>query len=232
MLVIPEDAFVKEVAIVQTPPPVDVIPEVTERDLLVADVLAFFPEHYRVVVQRDIAGVNEAALVASKICAEAILSSSRNDEMPALLQAMTEVSKGLLPEGMLAYIAQRVDRFSDELGFVAIKYLYVNTMDGEGNPPSDEIFESHMYAVTNHNSYLTRAHRDHSYLLNGPLMAFVSKHPDRVDLILKHHSKYYVHFPWDEENKCYPETEYRLDILETDFDELAGVHAVLDEGWL
>lgn len=198
------------------------------RDALVADIIDLVPraeQHATGVRLRYVD--NEDALRDVK----RILEAPHVGASSSIASLITEFARNETGRAVISLFADKSDMLTQDFGLSDMFQLYLGLLTRYAKDshathvPSDEQFTAHLYVATRYNA--TTGSNNSYGIPNGPryyhdneeLMDFVTRHPDKADVIISHRAAYL------------PETN-GFESFEADLEKLSKLSKPVSDGWL
>jgi hypothetical protein len=200
------------------------------RESLVESILELAPRDNRLFLQLPIKSLkDEGSLLDVKRILEAPNFGSVNE----LTGVVNGVVSGETEPSVLKLLADKSDMLTPEFGFDQMYQLHIDlsvrySKDRfNATPPTEEQFTAHLHVAARYDATRGLDKGDDTAMPNGPwsyysnkeLMDFVTRHPDKADVIIKHRETYL------------PEKN-GFDQLEADLERLSALSNAVSDGWL
>lgn len=193
-----------------------------QREELVNRVSKLFPEKYVKYVKDRLIGFSDESVTAIGASAQKIIDRPKlNADLGTFAGIVRDAHSLNLPEGIFPFMLRGIDDLNNEVALAMLSNLYRKALGPDNTPAPDEVLDAHVEAATKYFDMAIEAEHDikFTYISNEPLFEFVTRHPDKVELILQHYLTYR------------PEKNGYED-FERDLDGLGELAKPIGEGWL
>lgn len=216
----PQDAG----ALKNFPAPAPGLSDSSKRDILENNVTALFQSRYAEMMRDKVATLSDESL---NTIVELVGSVRKDLVKRDVLSGVTDVifrvtnSHQLMDEAVFPYLLRNVDSLTDEFSLSDMATIFRETTRSDGTPASDDELDAHVLVANRYHDSVFFAETNvfFTYIKDKKLMDFVSRHPDKAEVIIRNRATYL------------PEIN-GFDDFEADLDMLAEVSKPVSDGWL